>query len=82
MDSKTGNQQLFPMYIAFTKVHVCFIGPYVVGYHIGLNLIQLLSQIMSDGTLTIIYKATYVLDGCNTTTYFYMNIDIVLLTEV
>ncbi len=70
------------MYMTFTKVHVSFIGAIVAGGHIRLNLTLLISQVESDGALTLIYIAMDILDGCDATTHLYIDMRIVFLAEV
>ncbi len=70
------------MYMTFTKVQVSFIGAYVAGGHIRLNLTLLISQVESDGALTLIYIAMDILDGRDATTQLYIDMRIVSLAEV
>jgi hypothetical protein len=69
VDYKSSDWWPFPMYMTLTKVQVSFIGAYIAGGHIRLNLTLLISQMESDGALTLIYIAMNILDGCDATTH-------------
>jgi hypothetical protein len=80
--SNAGDRWLLPMHRALSKVPVSFIGAYVPCCNIGLNFATLISHMENDGALTLIDVAMDVFDGCNPTTYLYIDMGIIYFAEV